>query len=214
MDIRPRAEGSVVARGLQRGFRGRAVLRDASFEVSPGTIACVIGSNGSGKTTLLRLLAGTLLPDGGSAEVCGRRPTDGLSAYLPAGDRGLYWRLSARRNLVFAAGIVGMRRGEADELATAALAAVDAGDLAGRVVGECSTGQRRRVSIARALVTRAPVLLLDEPFEDLDAVGADTVRDVMSGWAAEGGCVIYANPLEHAGATRSFDLVEGSVLER
>lgn len=213
MDIRPRAEGSVSARGLRRGFRGRPVLRDVSFEIGAGTITSVIGSNGSGKTTLLRLLAGTLLPEEGHAQICGAPPTDGLSAYLPAGDRGLYWRLTARRNLVFAAGIAGAGRREAARLADGALATVGAGDLADRVVGECSTGQRRRVSIARALVTRAPVLLLDEPFEDLDAAGVTTVHQVMSWWADAGGCVIYANPAEYPGTTRSFSLVDGRVLD-
>jgi ABC-type Mn2+/Zn2+ transport system ATPase subunit len=72
--------------------------------------------------------------------------------------------------------------------------AVGAEHLLGRRVGECSTGQRRRLMIAGALAGRFPVLLLDEPLEDLDAWGRDAVAAVVRDWTGEGGVVIMAAP--------------------
>ena len=193
MDPRPVGEGRVRLQGVTRRFEGRTVIEAFSMEVSPGEAVGLVGANGSGKTTLLRLIAGTLLPDGGSIEIAGGDAGAGSSAFVPAGDRGAYWRLTVRDNLGFFAGI-GSRRRDRDGLVVGAADALGISDLLDRRVEACSTGQRRRIAIARAVVACAPVLLVDEPFEGLDADGVARVGDLLVAWTMEGGSVVWAAP--------------------
>lgn len=188
--VGPAGPGGIELHGVSRSFRGRTVLRDVTFEVRPGELAAVIGPNGSGKTTLLRILAGLLTADAGRAVVAGAPPGAGHAGFVPPGDRGLYWRLTGRQNLAFFG-----RLGVGEPAALEAVAdAVGARDLLDRRVGECSTGQRRRLAIARAVIARPPVLLVDEPFAELDPEGCSAVEALLATWVAEGGSVLYAAP--------------------
>ena len=215
MDPRPVAEGRVRLQTVTRRFEGRVVIDAFSMEVGPGEAVGLVGANGSGKTTLLRLIAGTLLPDGGSIEVAGGDAGTGGSAFVPAGDRGAYWRLTVRDNLGFFAGI-GSRRRDRDGLLSGAADALGISDLLDRRVEACSTGQRRRIAIARAVVACAPVVLVDEPFEGLDADGVTRVGDLLAAWTVEGGSVVWAAPAsDHGpGSSRITPLrTESSVAE-
>jgi iron(III) transport system ATP-binding protein len=189
--VGPRAPGSVEVAGVGRSFGPRQVLRDVDLTVASGTASAVIGANGSGKTTLLRIVAGVLDADEGRVTVAGRPAGGGSSAFVPAGDRMLHWRLTAGANLDFYAALSGARE-ERSALVAAAAAMMGAQDLLALRVGECSTGQRRRLMIAAALVTCAPVLLLDEPYADLDDIGKEHVARVSGGWTERGGCVVFA----------------------
>ena len=163
-----------------------------SIEAPPGTVIGLVGANGSGKTTALRLIAGTLSPDRGEVQVCGAPAGRGASAFVPAGDRGLYWRISVEENLRFFARVVG---GEgASARVDAACESLDLSDLRQLRVEACSTGQRRRVMVARAVVSAAPLLLVDEPFEGLDEHGTASVSELAASWSASGGVVIWAAP--------------------
>jgi ABC-type multidrug transport system ATPase subunit len=191
----PASPGSLEAEGVTRSFGARRVLEGVSLRLEAGTLAAVVGPNGSGKTTLLRVLAGVLLPDAGRVDVAGAPPGSGRSGFVPAGDRGLYWRLTGRANLEFFAGISGVG---GTDVAWAA-EALDAEPLLDRRMGVCSTGQRRRVAIARALVGRPPVVLIDEPYADLDEPGCAAVEVACRSWTSGGGVVLYAAPLEAEG---------------
>lgn len=206
----PRSPGSVVLDGVAKRFGGIAALDDVSFSLEPGTLAAVVGPNGSGKTTLLRIIGGTLESDAGRVEVCGRPSRHGDTAFVPPGDRGLYWRLSGRHNLEFFARI--SRSWRADRWREAA-SAMGADGLLGRRVGTCSTGERRRLAIAAGFVTEASVVLLDEPYSDLDDEGQACVERLLGAWTGSGGVVLYAAPTEGAGPTpdRLINLREGSV---
>jgi ABC-type transport system involved in cytochrome c biogenesis ATPase subunit len=85
---------------------------------------------------------------------------------------------------------------DVDAVCRSAAAQVGAEPFFDLVAGSCSTGQRRRLMVAQALVGRAPVLLLDEPLEDLDAAGIDSMGTVVRGWADAGGSVLLAAPEE------------------
>ena len=186
----PSAPGSVDVRGVSRRFGSLEVLRDVSLELGPGTLAGLIGANGSGKTTLLRILAGVLAPDSGEVRVAGAPPGRGLSGFAPPGDRGLYWRLTGRQNLEFFA-----RLGRRSPRDTAWVAeALGATELLGKRMGTASTGQRRRLAIARAFAGAAPVVLIDEPYADLDEAGCAGVDEVCRRWCEDGGVVVYAAP--------------------
>jgi ABC-type multidrug transport system ATPase subunit len=190
------------------------VLERCSLTAGPGEIVALHGPNGSGKTTAIRLLAGVLAPDSGLALVCEGPAGKGSAAYVPAGDRMLHWRLTGEHDLGFYAALAGSTGAEAGARIRSAAEAVGASSLIGRTVGECSTGQRHRLMLAAALVTGAPVLLLDEPFSDLDREGREAVSSACRSWAEGGGLVVYAAPEPADGPppTQSFAVV-GSTLE-
>jgi ABC-2 type transport system ATP-binding protein len=192
--LRPGGPGGIRASKVSRSFAGRAVLRGIDLDVGSGSMVSVIGGNGSGKSTLLRLLAGVLTPDEGEIEIAGMPPGTGATRLVPAGDRMLNWRLTGSQNLSFFARLSGIASDSLEASVGKALEALDAGPLASRRVGECSTGQRRRLMIAAGFVSRAPVLLLDEPMEDLDREGRAAVERICSSWTEDGGSVLAAAP--------------------
>lgn len=174
------------------------------MRADPGETVGVVGANGSGKTTVLRVIAGTLSADAGSVAVCDAPPGHGASAFVPAGDRGLYWRLSVAENLRFFAKVGADPGGWRERIASVA-DALGIEDLMGVRVEACSMGQRRRLMIARAVVAAAPVLLVDEPFEGLDETGVRQVRDLLAGWTSSGGVVVWAAPApDHGPAAASI----------
>lgn len=191
-DIGPRTPASFKLLDVSRRFGERDVLRSVDIEGDAGSMTIICGLNGSGKTSLLRIIAGLLTPDHGQVTVCGREPGSRSTGYVPAGDRGLHWRLTGRQNLDFFArlAVVGNRQ----QAVESAAEALGARDLLDQRVGDCSTGQRRRLAVAQAIVGGPPILLLDEPYAELDEEGIDRVRDVVSTWRSRGGAVIAAAP--------------------
>ncbi len=182
-------------RGLWRRLRGvpgttpRAVLDSVSLTVQRGEIFGLVGANGAGKTTLLKILSTVLLPEHGSVTVDG---IDALAhparvrtrlAVVPADERALFWRVSATENVRLFASMYGLRGVERDDAVRQALQLVGLGDVGEQQVGSFSSGMRQRTLIARALVTRPPILILDEPTRSLDPVTARElrrfVRDVL-----------------------------------
>jgi ABC-2 type transport system ATP-binding protein len=166
--------------------------------VPPGAIHAVLGRNGAGKTTLLRILTGLVEPDSGTITVLGAdgaRSTRWLRkriGFVPSGDRTFYLRLSGYENLLFFGRLNGLRRRAADARAREALAAVELTFAEGRRVGEYSHGMQKRLSIARALLTRPPVLLVDEATHDLDPHASRLVHDLVRDITAAGTAVVWA----------------------
>ena len=170
--------------GVGKAFAGRWVLEDVDLAVEAGRCLAVLGRNGSGKTTLLRLLSGALLPDRGQLRIVGRDAAtdpDGVrgSVGVHMGeDRAWYWRLTGRRNLEFFAEL--WPRGRVDRQVIGEV--LDLTGLTGdadRPVAEYSTGMRARLGLARALLPRAPVLVLDEPTRSVDAAGSSEFQAVL-----------------------------------
>ena len=159
---------AVAADGLVKRFGPVTAVDGISFELPPGRIYGLLGPNGSGKTTLIRLLTGMTHPTAGHASVLGVTMPDrgvlGRIGYMTQGD-GVYPALTAVENARFFAAAYGADTGAAvDE----ALALVDLADRARTVAGTLSGGQRRRLSLACALVHRPSVLFLDEPTVGVD----------------------------------------------
>ena len=180
----------------------RPVLRRVTFEVLPG-LTVVRGPNGAGKTTLLRALAG-LVP-----LARGRREADGAPLFI--GHRPMLLRgLSPHANLTFFAAFRGRpASGVSDALARWGLAAV-----LDRPMDRLSAGQRKRAALARLDVEREPVVLLDEPFADLDAAGATLVREAVRAARARGQGVVLVTHLADeldADASRRFAVEGGEV---
>jgi ABC-type nitrate/sulfonate/bicarbonate transport system ATPase subunit len=165
---------AVSLRGLRFAFDGQALLFDGfDLEIPAGQVLAVVGPSGSGKSTLLRLLAGLLRPQAGAVEVGGRRASMVFQAPTL-----LAWR-SAQENVELPLQIAGIDPPERCRRAREALAQVGLAEAAGLLPRELSGGMAMRVSLARALVTRPDLLLLDEPFSALDALTRRRVRAVF-----------------------------------
>ena len=167
-------------RSLTKWFGDRAVVRDVSFTVAPGDILALVGPSGCGKTTLLRLVAGFERLDSGQIEIDGRAvaddahhlPPESRRAGMVFQDYAVFPHLSVGQNVGFALG-----RGEAARQRVAELLAfVGLPGQERKMPHELSGGEQQRVSLARALSTGPAVLLLDEPFSNLDAALRAGVR--------------------------------------
>ncbi|MCU0618793.1 MAG: ABC transporter ATP-binding protein, partial [Gemmatimonadaceae bacterium] len=171
-------------RALWRRLRGapgtapRAVVDALSLTVHRGEILGIVGANGAGKSTLLKLIAGALLPDDGTVRVEGRPAGDARRrvAVVPADERALFWRASARENVRLFGVLYGLRGDALDDAVDDVLDTVGLGEAGEQLVASFSSGMRQRVLLARALVTRAPLLILDEPTRSLDPVTARELR--------------------------------------
>jgi ABC-2 type transport system ATP-binding protein len=159
---------AIRASGLAKAFGALRAVDGVTFDLAPGRIYGLLGPNGSGKTTLIRLLAGLTVPTAGWAEVLGTRmpsrPVLSRIGYMTQAD-GVYTALTVSENLRFFGAVYGV---DGDGPAADALAVVDLADRKESIVGTLSGGQRRRLSLACALIHRPPVLFLDEPTVGVD----------------------------------------------
>jgi ABC-2 type transport system ATP-binding protein len=165
-----------------RASRSVLALDRVSFAIAEGEIFGLLGRNGAGKTTLLKVLSTLIPPDAGGARIGSydlleepERVRQVVSPVVPE-ERSLNWRLTAAENLRFYATLYGLwgpaRRRRMDELLEL-VGLVDTGD---KIVGAFSSGMRQRLLVARALLARPRVLLLDEPTRSLDPVAARGLR--------------------------------------
>ncbi|MDA8238508.1 MAG: ABC transporter ATP-binding protein [Chloroflexi bacterium] len=210
------APPAIRATGLVKAFGPIRAVDDVSFELRPGRIYGLLGPNGSGKTTLIRLLTGMARPTRGRAEVLGvTMPARAVLArigYMTQSD-GIYPGLTVGENARFFAAAYGVRGTEG---VRDALHLVDLDGRLDTVAGTLSGGQRRRLSLACALVHRPPVLFLDEP-----TVGIDPLLRAEF-WAhfralAEGGATIVVSSHVMDEADRCDELLfirSGKVIAR
>ena len=161
-------------RGLSHHFHGQAVLRDIALDLPAGRIAVLLGPSGCGKTTLLRLVAGLLPVQAGAVTVEDAPPRPGRStAMLFQDSRLLPWRRVAQ-NLTLL--LKHLPRAQRDAQALALLDRVGLRDHARAWPEALSGGQQQRLALARMLATRAPLLLMDEPFASLDALAREQMQ--------------------------------------
>jgi heme exporter protein A len=178
---------------IERG--GRRVISGLSFEAVEGTALIIIGPNGAGKTSLLRVLAGFLpIESGGFALEGGEAErTVGEQAHYLGHADGVKGALTAGENLAFAAAMLGGDSSRATQLG--ALAALGLGHVIDFPARLLSAGQRRRVALARLMIAKRPLWLLDEPTTALDVgillaavhapLGLDGARELRLGSAKE-----------------------------
>jgi iron(III) transport system ATP-binding protein len=171
--------GDLQVHGVAKRFDGPEVLADASLHVEAGTICALLGPSGSGKTTLLRLIAGLEHPDAGSIRlgddvlVDGRRsvPPERRHIGMVFQDWALFPHLTVAENVGFGLG----KQPDPGRVA-GVLDLVGLGDAGDRRPGTLSGGQQQRVALARALAPGPSVLLLDEPFSNLDVAMRARIR--------------------------------------
>jgi ABC-2 type transport system ATP-binding protein len=184
---------AIAVRDLRKRFAGVEAVRGVTFDVREGTTTALLGGNGAGKTTTLSMLLGVLLPTSGAITVLGcdmlrdrHRVLPRMNFTSPYVD--LPKRLTVRENLRVFADLYGVER--ASMRIGELTAELDLADLLQRPYGELSAGQRTRVSLAKALLNRPAVLLLDEPTASLDPDIGDRMRSHLENYQRMSGCTM------------------------
>jgi iron(III) transport system ATP-binding protein len=197
--------------GLSKAFTGTPVLDDLSLEVPTGSLTAVLGPSGCGKTTLLRLIAGFERAGAGTIRV-GEQVVCDPHTHIAPEDRGvgfvaqegaLFPHLDVAANVGFGLPRSQRRSGRVEEL----LELVGLGDLAKRFPHQLSGGQQQRVALARALAPSPRLVLLDEPFDALDAGLRAQVRAEVRGALQEAGATALLVTHDQEEALSLADLV-------
>jgi ABC-2 type transport system ATP-binding protein len=187
----------VAVRGLTKRYGSVRAVSDLDFEVEPGTVCGLLGPNGAGKTTALRMLVGLIRPTGGEARLFGRRVRPGAQELARVGtmieQAAFVPHLSGRTNLRLWWEAGGAKWSDAD--LDGALAVAGLGDAIERRVKTYSQGMRQRLGLARVLLGRPELLVLDEPTNGLDPQEMRAVRELVRRLSAEGRTVLLSSHL-------------------
>ena len=183
---------------------GKAVraVDGVSFTVAAGEMVGLLGGNGAGKTTTMRIIATLLAPTAGLARVAGHDVRfDPISVRRSLGyvsaTTGVPDRLSPREVLDSSGRLHGLDRRRLTDRIEVLSASLDLGGFLDRPCGRLSSGQRQRVSLARALVHDPPALVLDEPTSTLDVVGARHLLDMLQSLRADGRTILISTHRLH-----------------
>ncbi|MGQ9855224.1 MAG: ABC transporter ATP-binding protein [Fervidobacterium sp.] len=158
------------------------VLKNINFNVEEGEIVCILGESGSGKSTLLRLISGLEIPQQGSIKIAGRTMVDSVT-FVPPEKRNigfvfqdyvLFPHLNVSQNILF--GVREKNKSKREEILHKMLKMLKIEELKDRYPYQLSGGQQQRVALARALAMDPSLVLLDEPFSNLDATLQESIR--------------------------------------
>jgi ABC-2 type transport system ATP-binding protein len=193
---------------LTRSYGGLRAVDHVSFTAEPGRVTGFLGPNGAGKSTTMRVMVGLTPPTSGSATVLGRRyadlPNPGREVGVLLDASAQHAGRTGRETLRIAALTMGLPMSKVDEmLETVSLTPTEAA----RRVKNYSLGMRQRLGIATALIGEPEVLILDEPANGLDPAGIRWMRDVLTGFARQGGTVLLSSHLLHEIEVIADDLV-------
>jgi manganese/zinc/iron transport system ATP- binding protein len=185
---------------LTVAYRDKPALWDIDLTVPPGVLSAVVGPNGAGKTTLIKAMLGLLKPVSGRVLIHGQPYSANKQAvaYVPQ-RTSVDWEFPTTAFDVVLMGTYGQlgwfRRpgAEQKESARDALAKVGMSDFAGRQISQLSGGQQQRVFLARALVQHAPVYVMDEPFQGVDAPTERAIVDLLRELRAQGRTVLVVH---------------------
>jgi ABC-2 type transport system ATP-binding protein len=184
---------AITVEALTKRYGATLAVDDIGFSVAPGHTVGLLGGNGAGKTTTIAMLLGLLIPTAGRITVLGHdMAADRFAALARMNFSSPYvalpHRLSVEENLRVYCHLYNVRH-SSQRIAELA-AQLNLGELLKRPAGELSAGQKTRVALAKALINKPDVLLLDEPTASLDPDTGDMVRTWLERYRAESGCAI------------------------
>lgn len=197
-DVPREALPAVRVEGLWKRFGDHTAVAGIDLVLPAGKFIGLVGPNGAGKTTTLSMVTGLLRPDLGRIEIGGRDvwrdPVEVKSriGVLPEGLR-LFERLSGRELLAYTGRLRGLPGDEVDSRATQLLDVLDLAGSQHKLVIDYSTGMRKKIGLAAALLHNPEVLFLDEPFEGVDPVSAQTIRGVLERYTGSGATVVFSS---------------------
>lgn len=196
MTTAPRAALSI--RGLHKSNGEHVSVNRVSLDIPRGSFFGLVGPNGAGKTTLLSMAVGLLRPDEGTSEVAGADVwDDGLTArerlgVLPDG-LAMPEFLTGREALTLLGGLRGLGADVVNARAQELLEVMDLLDAERTLIVDYSTGMRKKIGLAIAVLHNPHVLVLDEPFEAVDPVSALTLKRILTRFVAQGGSVVLSS---------------------
>ncbi len=211
------------AEGLVKSFGRRRVVDGVSLHVEHGEIVGLLGPNGAGKTTTFRMICGLLNPDQGAVFLRDQEVTDwpmfqrarsGGMGYLPQ-QSSVFAKLTVEQNLIALMQLLGMKRVQQQKRCTQLLEQFDIARLRRSRAGKLSGGERRRLEIARCLVSDPEIIMLDEPFAGIDPVTVQNIQDVIRDLASTGISILIT---DHAAreilqiTDRTYVVNEGQIL--
>lgn len=178
---------------LHKTFNGVVAVDHLSFQVNRGEIFGLLGPNGAGKTTTIRMLLDILQPDAGTARVLGESPRVARErvGYLPE-ERGLYRGLRVEECLVYLGQLKGLSRSAAQKRAADLLARVELSEWSRNKVQELSSGMQQKVQIIASLIHDPDLVILDEPFQGLDPVNVEVVKNLIRASCAVGKTIVLS----------------------
>ena len=189
---------AVAIRGLTKIYNGQPAVDHIDLDVPAGSFFGLVGPNGAGKTTTLSMVTGLLRPDAGRVVLAGVDVwADPVAAktrmgVLPDGLR-LFERLSGAELLSYLGRLRGIDAAVVTDRATELLQVLDLTEAGNKLVADYSTGMRKKITLAAALLHSPPVLLLDEPLEAVDPVSARVIRTVLTRYTVAGGTVVFSS---------------------
>jgi ABC-2 type transport system ATP-binding protein len=181
--------------GLTKTFGTYRAVDHVDLTVRPGTFHGIVGPNGAGKSTTIGMAVGLITPDAGTIRLLGhdaladRSRARALTGVLPDG-LDLPERLTGAELLRYCAGLRGV--GDAGRRIDELIEVLGLAKAAGTPLADCSTGTRKKVGLAQALLHAPRLLVLDEPFEAVDPVSAASIRQVLRRFVASGGTTVLS----------------------
>ena len=170
-------------KNISKSFDGELVLKDIDMAIDAGEFVSILGPSGCGKTTLLRIIAGLEMQDNGSIFIkdvcCDDIPARKRGAVIVFQDYGLFPHMTVKQNIEFGLLAQKMKREERERKITHMLDMMQISDKAQQYPRELSGGQKQRVALARSCILEPAVLLLDEPFSNLDTNLKDAMREFV-----------------------------------
>lgn len=209
--------------GLAKRYGRRQVVNEVSFDVDAGEIVGLLGPNGAGKTTSFRMTCGMVTPDRGRVVLDGqdvttwpmhRRAREGGLGYLPQ-QSSVFGKLTVEQNLVATMQLLGRPRGQRRRETAQLLAEFGLEHIRNTLSAQVSGGERRRLEIARCLVSNPKMIMLDEPFAGIDPVTVQGIQGIIRQLADRGLGILIT---DHAAreilqiTARTYVISEGEVL--
>lgn len=184
--------------GLCKTFGEKVAVDGVDLDIPQGSFYGLVGQNGAGKTTTLSMAVGLLRPDGGHARIFGAdvwsdpAKAKTLVGVLPDG-MAMPERLTGREVLTYLGLLRGLPREVVDQRAEELLSVLELDEAEKTLVIEYSTGMRKKIGLATALLHAPRLLVLDEPFEAVDPVSAATIKTILRGFVAGGGSIVLSS---------------------